>query len=51
MRRSAGSGRRAVDPVPVLEQVTSRAVARYYFGADGAELPEPLGRLLDALAS
>ena len=45
---SCGAG--LVDPVPFLERVTSRAVAAYYFGAEGDALPEPLGRLLDALA-
>ncbi len=46
---SCGAG--LVDPVPFLERVTSRAVAAYYFGAEGDVLPEPLGRLLDALAA
>ena len=39
-----------VDPLPRLEQVTASALAEYYFGADGADLPEAVGPLLDALA-
>lgn len=39
-----------VDPVPLMEQVTSRVVSRYYFGDDGAHLPPLVGSLLDALS-
>jgi cytochrome P450 len=38
------------DPVPVLEGVISAAVARHFFGDEGAPLPGLTGRLLDALA-
>jgi len=34
----------------LLEQVTSRSIARYCFGADDRDIPEAAGRLLDALA-
>ncbi len=40
----------AFDPVPVFERVISAAVARHFFGDEGAGLPELTGRLLDALA-
>lgn len=46
----AATSTEAVDPVPVLEQVTSRAVAAYYFGSDGAALPAMCSALLDALS-
>ncbi|MCW2798338.1 MAG: Cytochrome family protein [Nocardioides sp.] len=39
-----------VDPVPLIEEITSRAVADYYFGGDGQALPKPVGALLDALS-
>lgn len=41
---------RPVDPMPMLERVTSHAVAAYYFGREGVALPSPCGQLLDALA-
>jgi cytochrome P450 len=40
----------AVDPVPLMEQVTGRAIAEFYFGRDCAQIPEAVGALLDALA-
>jgi cytochrome P450 len=40
----------AVDPVPLMERVTGRAVAELYFGADAAGVPDAVGALLDALA-
>ena len=41
---------RPVDPMSVLEAVTSRAVATYYFGAEAGDLPARCSQLLDALA-
>jgi cytochrome P450 len=40
----------AADPVPRMEGVTASALAEYYFGPDGAEVPRAVGDLLDALA-
>jgi len=45
-----GVAGRQVVAVDLLEQITSRAMARYCFGHEDRGVPEAAGRLLDALA-
>lgn len=44
------TGARHVDPVPLMEEITSRTIADHYFGRDGRVLPAAVGALLDALS-
>ena len=48
---SRPAGPTSWNPLPALEQVTSKAIAAYLFGADGSVLPGPVGELLDALSA